>query len=254
MRGNDMKGPVLTIASVNWVGLTSLLIGAGLLGLAMARPALTQEKVLRTLTVSGRGTELVATSLTQVRLGVEAQGKTADAVQQEVARRSTAVVTLLKARKVEKLETTGVNLSPVYRYDEGKQILTGYVASNTVSFRMETQAVGTLLDEAVKAGASRIDGINFVAADAAIADAQKTALREATQDAQAQADAVLSTLGLTRREVVSIQVNGAFAPTPRPFSEGLADSKVAAAPARVPMPIVGGEQQVEASVTLQISY
>jgi uncharacterized protein YggE len=223
-----------------------------MLSLLWINPVLAQERMLRTLTVSGRGTEMVTTTLTQVRLGVEAQGKTANEVQQEVARRSNAVVTLLRSRQVEKLETTGINLNPNYRYDNGVQTLTGYVASNIVSFRIKTENAGPLLDEAVRAGASRIDGVSFVASDEAIAAAQKVALREATQEAQAQAEAVLSALNLSRKEIVGIQVNGAFVPPPRPLGNFAMDGKLAAAQA--PTPVIGGEQQVEASVTLQISY
>jgi hypothetical protein len=162
------------------------------------------------------------------------------------------VVSLLRSRNVEKLQTTGINLNPNYRYDNGVQTLTGYIASNTVSFQLETSKVGGLLDDAVKAGATRIDGISFIASEGAIAGVQKIALQEATQDAQNQAKAVLSSLGLTSREVVNIQINGAFAPPPRPFP---AFSKVnAEAMAAAPPPVIGGDQQVEASVTLQISY
>lgn len=237
----------------SWKLWTVLLLGAGLLGVGLISPAIAQEKMLRTLTVTGRGTELVPTTLTQVRLGVEAQGKTANEVQQEVARRSNSVVALLRSRNVTRLETTGITLNPNYRYDKDIQTLIGYNGSNIVSFRVETQKAGDILDDAVKSGASRIDGVSFVASEAAISTAQKTALREATQDAQAQADAVLATLGLNRREVVSIQVNGAFTPPPRPLNvnnkfatEALADAASS--------PVVGSEQQVEASVTLQISY
>ncbi len=231
--------------------LYSLTVIGGIVSLALVHPAQAQEKLLRTLTVSGRGTEMVATSVTEVRLGVEAQGKTADEVQQAVARRSNAVVTLLKARSVERLQTTGINLNPTYRYDNGTQTLTGYTASNTVSFRIATEKAGNILDDAVKTGASRIDGVSFVASDSAIAAAQKTALRRATQDAQGQAEAVLSSLGLTQREIVGIQVNGAYAPPPRPMATY--DAKVMAAGA-APSPVIGGDQQVEASITLLISY
>lgn len=226
-------------------------LALGLLTLTCATPVLAQEKLLRTLTVSGRGVEMIPTTLTQVRLGVEAQGKTAQAVQQEVARRSSAVVALLRSRKVEKLETTGISLNPVFSYTDNVQRLTGYSATNIVSFRLDTKQTGTLLDEAVKAGATRIDGISFAASDTAITAAQQQALREATQDAQQQADVVLGTLNLTRREVVSIQVNGA-SPPPPPMLADSALRAVASQPARTP--IIGGEQQVEASVTLQISY
>lgn len=230
----------------------ALALGIGILGiLVAAHPVLAQEKQLRTLTVTGRGTERVPTTLTQVRLGVEAQGKTANDVQQDVARRSNAVVSLLRSRQVDRLETTGISLSPTYRYDNGAQTLTGYTASNMVSFRLETQKVGTLLDDAVKAGATRIDGISFVASDSAIANAQKVALQAATQDARSQANAVFSTLGLNAREVVNIQINGSFTPPPRPLQADAMNAKTFAA---APTPVLGGEQQVEASVTLQISY
>jgi hypothetical protein len=238
--------------TASWNRFKALVISAGLLSLAFANPVLAQEKMMRTLTVTGRGTEMVATTITQVRLGVEAQGKTANEVQQEVARRSNAVVNLLKARQVDKLETTGINLNPSYQYDNGKQTLTGYSASNIVSFRIATEKAGTLLDEAVKAGASRIDGVSFIATDEAIAATQKTALREATQDAQAQADAVFSALNLTKGQIVSIQVNGASAPPPRPLEDF--QNMRASAASKAPSPVIGGEQEVQASVTLQISY
>ncbi|WP_421656127.1 SIMPL domain-containing protein [Leptothermofonsia sp. ETS-13] len=242
---------VLTRKPRSWSRLKAIVINAGMLSLMVANPVLAQEKIMKTLTVTGRGTEMAATSLAQIRLGVEAQGKTANEVQQEVARRSNSVVTLLKARNVERLETTGINLNPTYRYDSGTQTLTGYTASNIVSFRVATEKAGSLLDDAVKAGATRIDSVSFVASDAAIATAQKAALRKATQNAQEQADAVLSALGLVSKDIVSIQIGAAFTPPPRPvFAEIDALKKAAAAPT----PVIGGDQQVEASVTLQISY
>jgi hypothetical protein len=231
------------------LGILSLALG--LVTFTFSAPILAQEKLLRTLTVSGRGVERIPTTLTEVRLGVEVQGKTAQEVQQQVARRSSAVVALLRSRNVERLETTGISLNPVYSYNDNVQRLTGYSATNIVSFRVNTEQTGTLLDDAVKAGATRIDGISFVAADPAIATAQQQALREATQDAQQQARTVLTTLELTPKEVVSIQVNAANPPQP-PMPLYRREAAVAAQAASTP--VVGGEQQVEASVTLQISY
>ncbi|OUC16718.1 MAG: hypothetical protein B0A82_00385 [Alkalinema sp. CACIAM 70d] len=233
--------------SRQWAVLPILL---GIMVCGLTQPAIAAEKLMRTLTVTGRGTERIPTTLTQVRLGVEAQGKTANEVQAEVARRANAVVDLLKARNVEKLETTGINLSPNYDYRDGKQILMGYVASNMVSFRIPTAKAGTIMDDAVKAGASRIDGVSFIATDAAIADAQKLALRKATQDAQTQANAVLSSLNLTPKEIVSIQVNGAMTPPPRMYAADSFKLRAEAASS----PVIDNEQPVEASVTLEISY
>lgn len=230
--------------------LTALCLTLTLVSFTGLGEARAQEQRLRTLTVTGRGIEVIPTTQTQVRLGVEVQGKTAAEVQQEAARRSSAVVELLRSRSVEKLETTGITLNPSYSYENNQQRLTGYTATNTVTFRINTQSAGTLLDDAVNAGATRIDGVSFVAVESAIESARKQALKTATQDAKSQADAVLSALNLKRGEIVNIQVNGASAPPP--MYRQLAGTRGVAAEATTP--VVGGEQQIEASVTLQISY
>ena len=210
-----------------------------------------KEKLWRTLTVSGRGVETIATTLSQVSLGVEIQGKTAEDVQKEAARKSSAVVDLLKKRNVEKLTTTGIRLNPVYSYSNNVQRITGYAASNTVSFRISTDKAGTLLDDAVKAGATQINGVSFIASDEAIASAQKQALKKATQDAQEQAETVLSSLKLEQKDIISIQINGATPPPP-PMLYRAEAAKASLIDASTP--IVAGEQEVQASVTLQISY
>lgn len=246
MNSNLQRGDRINFGSL----LTALCLTLTLVSFVGLDAAVAQEQRIRTLSVTGRGVEAIPTTQTQVALGVEVQGKTAAEVQQEAARRSSAVVALLRSRQVQKLETTGITLSPNYSYENNQQRLIGYIATNTVSFRLNTQSAGTLLDDAVQAGATRIQGVSFVAADSAIEQAQKQALKKATQDAQAQADAVFSALNLKRGEILNIQVNGASAPPP--MYRQMAASRVGAADATTP--VVGGEQQVEASVTLQFGY
>lgn len=218
---------------------------------AQQQGVMMRELPMRILTVTGRGVEEIPATIAQVRLGVEVQGKTAAEVQQETARRVDAVVKLLRARGVEKLQTSGISLNPVYSYENNVQRLSGYIATNTVSFRQKAEKTGPLLDEAVKAGATRIDGISFVAAESALAQAQQQALREATEDAQKQAAAVLGALNLTKQEIIGIQINGAYAPPPPILFSAVNERAADKAPST---PVIGGQQQVEASVTLQIRY
>jgi uncharacterized protein YggE len=246
MNSNLQRGDRINFRSL----LTALCLTLTLVSFVGLDAAVAQEQRIRTLSVTGRGVEAIPTTQTQVALGVEVQGKTAAEVQQEAARRSSAVVALLRSRQVQKLETTGITLSPNYSYENNQQRLIGYIATNTVSFRLNTQSAGTLLDDAVQAGATRIQGVSFVAADSAIEQAQKQALKKATQDAQAQADAVFSALNLKRGEILNIQVNGASAPPP--MYRQLAAARLGAADATTP--VVGGEQQIEASVTLHFGY
>lgn len=209
-----------------------------------------QEQMARTLTVTGQGKAFVATTLTQVQLGVEVQAKTAEAAQQEVAQRAASVVEFLRSRNVEKLQTTGINLNPQYDYSNNQQRIIGYIASNNVSFQVPTEQAGDILDQAVQSGASRIDNVSFVADDSAIESARQQAIGAAVKSAQSQASAVLSSLGLTQQEIVSIQVNEAAPPPPIFYRREAVQDAAAAAPS----PVIGGEQEVEASVTLQIRY
>lgn len=243
-----------------WDRLKTFLLVLGVVSLTScaAVPSNAQSANLaplpRTLTVSGKGEVSIPTTMTKVRLGVEVQGKTAQDVQQQVAKRSQAVVNLLKSRKVEKLETTGISLNPNYTYKDNQQSISGYTATNTVSFEIETEKSGTLLDEAIQAGATRINGVSFVASDDAIAQAQQQAIQKAVEDAKKQSDAALRTLNLSQREVIGIQINGANPPQPIIYSAPAAFKGTENMAQSADTPVVGGEQNVQQTVTLQIRY
>ena len=70
----------------------------------------------RVLTVTGRGERSVKTTKARIQLGVNVEGKTAIAVQEEVARQANSIVSRLQQLNVEKLQTTSVQLSPKYIY------------------------------------------------------------------------------------------------------------------------------------------
>lgn len=235
---------VLSLSLLAGIGLGT--VGAGLSAFPQAAIA---QAAVRSLTVTGQGSESIATTRAKITLGVEITGKTAEAVQQEVARRAAAVVDLLQSRNVSQLETTGLRLNPQYSYENGRSTLVGYQGVNTVSFTVPTAEAGSLIDDAVAAGATQVQGIEFMAEDSAIATAQEAALRAATQSARRQADAVFDALGFTAREIISIQIDGANMPMPVPVA-----ARLEAANADISTPVMGGEQTVEARVTLEISY
>lgn len=237
--------------------LKALLLVLGLLSLTSCQSLPTKAEpsnsasVSRTLTVSGKGDVSIPTTITSVRLGVEIQGKTAQDVQKQVAVRSQAVVDLLKSRQVQALQTTGISLNPNYIYQNGKQSINSYTGTNIVSFRIDTDKSGIILDDAIKSGATRIDGISFIASDQAIALAQQQAIQKATADANQKADAALKALNLRQKEIISVQINLANPPQPINYSSDALSAKVAQTANTA---IVSGEQKVEQFVTLQIRY
>jgi uncharacterized protein YggE len=115
-----------------------------------------------------------------------------ESVQQEVSEKATAVIALLTgnsttAKWVSKLRTSGVGLEPLWEYKDGRQLLVGSRASNSISFRIQVQRAGEVIDEIVSAGITRIDSMSFVASPEKINRARQKAIETAVQDAIEQA-------------------------------------------------------------------
>jgi uncharacterized protein len=211
----------------------------------------------QTLVVTGRGLVDTPRNASRVSLGVQAQGATPESVQQEIADKANAVVKLLQGNAaVKNLQTSGINLNPTFKSEGGKQGISGYSGSNTVNFEIAPDKIGKLLDQAIGAGATKIDGVSLVADDAAIATAQQTAIARAAEDAQKQTESVLKALNLKQAKVVSIQINGAQVP----MFQGPQDLQMLKQTVAIPTmaaantPVVAGLQRVEATVTLQVKY
>ena len=198
----------------------------------------------RVISVRGQGTIAIPVTHAQIIVGIEVQEKSAAAAQSQLAARSNTLVSWLQQQSLEDLETQSISLTP--RYDRNS-VLTGYVARTTLTFRAELADSGALLDGAVRNGATRINNISLTATPAAIQQAHREALKLAAQSAQDEADVVLAALGLSRREIIGIQVQG----TPPPqFATRGAMLEAGSAP----MPVVGGEQTINGYVSLQIRY
>ena len=223
-----------------------------LLPVAAAQSQAVYAQPEQTLSATGQAIENIPTTLAEVRLGVQVEAQTAEEAQQNAAQRSNALVEYLRSQNVEKLQTTGISLSPRYDYVDNRQILRGYQATNTVSFRASNDTAGEIIDGAVEAGASRIDGISFTADEAAIAAARQRALTAAVADAQTQANTVLEALGLSRKSILSVTIGSVSAPAPRSAPRARSISADSAELASTV--IVGQEQSINAQVTLQIRY
>lgn len=208
------------------------------------------QRLERVLSVTGTGRQSIPTSLSQVSLGVVVEAQTARQAQQQAAQRQTAVIEWLRSQNVAELETTGISLNPRYDYSENRQVLRGYEAVNTVSFEVETEAAGGVIDGAITAGATRIEGVRFTATDSVVEAARQQALELAVADAQQQADTVLSALNLSRQEIIGVVVGSINAPPPAPTARALSASVAE----DVATPVVGQSQTVTTQVTLDIRY
>lgn len=216
------------------------------------------EEILKTLVVSGRGREKISATSAQVKLAIEGRGKIATEVQQEIARKSSAVVELLRSLNIEQLKTLGIQLRTYHDYIDGVMKQIEHRGSNTIIFSLPIDDAGVAIDEAIKAGANRIDGITFNATDEAINAAKQEALRKATVDAKTKAETVLTTLNLAIKDITYIEIDRAGLQSAKPASTRRRRRSSSSTPPEdepgFEMPVIGGEIIVDASVTLQISY
>ena len=203
----------------------------------------------RVLTVTGRGERSIKTTKARIQLGITVEAKTAIATQTEVARQANSIVSRLQQLGVEKLQTTSIQLNPKYVYEKEVQRQVGFIGQTSVSFVVPVEQAGATLDAAVAAGANQIEQISFIANDTELNATKQLALQDAIKDAQTQSNTVLNALGFTPKSIKSIQI--ADSAIAYPIAQPRMDTFAKAANS---VPILGSEQKVDASVTLQITY
>ncbi len=136
-------------------------------------------------------------------------------------------------------------MQPDYQFPQnGPPQITGYTVTNVFRVTDDDLAnVGTVIDAATRAGANDIERIRFTLKDERAAKAN--ALRVATVDARAKANALASALGLQVTRIRSVDESS---PTPRP----LFDLALRASGATTP--IVAGTIETTATVTLVVEF
>lgn len=161
---------------------------------ALAAPA--QAGVVQ-ITATEPVVEITATQTVQsapdeatISAGVTTRQQTAVAAMRQNATRMDAVITRIKSLGVarEDIQTSGVNLNPVYQYnrDNAPPTFLGYDVTNTVSVTLKKlDRIGETLDALVASGANNINGPYFRRADDS--EARDIARKAAFEQARAQA-------------------------------------------------------------------
>jgi len=204
-----------------------------------------------TITVPGRGSVRVAPDVATLRLGVAIVRPTAGEARSAAAATLAALIDAIAAGGVERrdLRTALVGLDAVREYSgEGAPRVTGYQLTNSLEVTVRAiDAVGGLIDAALAAGATSMDGLAFRLADPREALAE--ARRLAVGDARSRAETLAAEAGVTLGRVVEIVEDGALPPgPPRPFLELRAKIAPDAA-----TPIEGGTDELEVGLTVSFA-
>lgn len=172
--------------------------------------------------------------------GVETNADSASAaLSQNASRMNSVIAALKKAGIPEKdIQTSGINVSPRYRYDQENQsqVLIGYTASNMVTVKSDNVGdAGKLIDALVGAGATNISGPSFTLRDPD--PALDEARGKAMKTADSRAKLYMRAGGFTGMRIISISEQGGMMAM---------DAKAESTPVQ--------PGQVETGVTLRIKY
>ncbi len=228
------------------VGLLAASAGGVNLGprAALAVDSTTPE---HTISVSGTGRVTLQPDVADLRLGVSLNRPTASEARSAAASAMTKVVAAIKAGGVadKDIQTSTLYLQPVYDYtNNGQGKLTGFQLTNVVAVTVRSiDKVGDLVDAAVAAGATSVDGVSFRVDNQTAAENQ--ARTAAVNDAHAKALALASAAGVSLGSVASIAETAA--PIPYPIAFGAAG----AAPAKdASTPVQPGTTEIDVTVSI----
>lgn len=170
------------------------------------------------LSVSARGEATRVPDVASLSAGVVTQAADANAALRANAEEMRRVMAALDGAGIAErdIRTTGLNVSPQYRRGDGESpAISGYQASNTVSFKVRDVArLGEVMDALVAGGANQVYGPNFEIdqPDEVYDEARRAALAQA----RARADMYAGELGLRVLRIVSVSEGGGFMP-PQPM-------------------------------------
>ena len=198
--------------------------------------------------VPGTGRVTVEPDVATLRLGVLVVRQTAAAAREAAAVTMTAVIDALFGRGVAKrdLRTALLSLNAVtdYSSDKGPRV-TGYQAANSVSVTVRDLAVaGALIDAALGAGATSMDGLDFHVDDPSAAEEQ--ARKAAIADAKRRAATIAAAAEVTLGGVIGV-IEGERGGGPAPFPAGRAFALKAEA---ADTPVEAGSQEIVVSVSV----
>src|SRR5215212_2604027 len=211
-----------------------------------------------TISVSGNAFTKVKPDRVVISIGVETTNKTAKASLAANSELMNKTISSLRNLGVKENETStsSFTISPNYNYTESGTILniTGFTVTNSIQIDSSTLAnISSWIDAAVASGANSINSIDFRISNDKLEDTKNMLIKDAIANAEEKADIVSPELGLKVIGVKSITVGEFdYIQPPQPYMEKRFDAAAGASAgaATATTPILAGEQEVSASISI----
>jgi uncharacterized protein YggE len=186
-------------------------LAAVLLLCSLAAEAQTGTAPRRALRAFGEATVSIRPDQARITLSVVTRGTTAQEASEQNVTRSNAVFAAVKALigNAGEIETTYYNVSPYSEGNPPRQA--GFQVTNTVRVTVNNfDLTGRVIDAAVQAGATRVDGLVLGLRDDE--PVQLQALRAAGQRARARAESIAAGLNVRLGQVVYAEEGFSYRP------------------------------------------
>jgi len=219
----------------------------------------------RVVTVSGTGEVRGDPDRALVELHLEARADSAGAVRDDLATRSDAVRGALLDAGTDGDDITTTRFSIDERVDrrrlresdvdpdspEARERFRFYRGTHSMEVELDdVDAVGTVIDTAVDAGADEVDRVVFTLSDGKRSDLREEALREAIRNARSEADAIAAEVGGEVVEATVVDASrGRVGPVER---SGDAVLRATATPAATPAAPSTGVEPGDVTVTVDV--
>lgn len=240
----DISGAVI----VFFIALFAFIKLAGPLPLSISSVITTKTD---SFTVTGEGKVSLTPDIARIQAGVTAQSASVKQAQQDINKKTKAISDAIKKLGVDAkdIQTSQYSVHPQYDYRDGKQKITGYEATTTLSIKVrDMENANDVIDLATANGANQIGGISFDVDDRT--KVENEARAKAVEDAKKKAQMAAKTAGFTLGRVINYNENtgGDMRPMPAMYAK----TEMMGAADQVESTIEPGSQDI--MVTVSLSY
>ena len=193
---------------LGWALVALVVIGTVFLVVQTNR-TLQTAATTNTVSFTGTGSVVGLPDIAIVSLSIVTEAATSQAAQDDNSAKSKSLVAFLENQAIEErdIKTTGYNVYPVYSYPENRQpTITGYQVTQSFEVKVrDLDAVDTILDGAVGAGANQVGNLQLTIDDPE--SLKEEARAQAIADAKAKAKSLEEQLGIRLGRIINFSEN-----------------------------------------------
>ena len=225
--------------------LAFFMVATGIAGFSLPPAQAAETPSPPSISVDAEGKVMATPDLARLTLEVETQAATAAAAGQENAKQANALLAAVKPvlGPEDKLRTLGYRLLPVHSYKDKSSPpeIKGYRVVNQIEVKvLDVARLGTVMDTAMKNGATRVNGPYW--SHSRLEELQRQAAVNALERARRLADALAQAAGLKIKGVDKISTTIRIM-APRGAGETHLMAKAASPP-----PLEVGEEAISAHI------